>query len=744
MMQANAEVKNRPLDPVAFHLTGRANGVPDALDGMRPALFAPYRDLTALRYDFPVVLAQDDADGAGVHALSVLIDRLLQKVAPPGPDSEQLRKMILRLEAEIRALVAQGARGSLSELWDQASDRLAALTGGAVGESVRIARAALEVDGDCIDCDAEIAGRFVSHVWDVVQAEKAQRFRSTASRLAVKLEDILRAEFTRSAAGRSAASLKAALGGAHQNLFDFEAMSQLLPQSSAAESLPESRRRRIEWALWTIKRQRFFAGAAGQGRPGHATDPYSFSFETCSDALTAFRERLQEMVDLIKALSIAELETDGRYVDSKHDAFFEKFDASSLSAQDMALFPDYLVVISKRPSAADHAGILDALSSGLPLKVVVNIDDLVEEGPAGDGHFTFGMRSAQLASLATGLGEAFVLQSASANLYQMRERVFAGLSFQGPALFSVFTGIPGNPALSRYLTSAAAMQSRAFPAFTYDPAAGSDLASRFSLAGNPAVEADWTTQAFDYADDNLQRVREQIAFTFVDFLAADPRYARHFIRVPRTQWSDRMVSVADWLERASAPANAVPFVWISDADDKLARLVVDDKAITAARRCLDVWHRLQEFGGVRNSHADRLLAREKAAWDEQRKREDAVKAETAPVAAAAPTVGAAASPAVSAPASAAATASEPARSPDEAYIETARCSSCNECIQVNDKMFVYNDNKQAYIANADAGSFRQLVEAAENCPLAIIHPGKPRNTSEADLDDLQKRAQSFA
>ena len=33
----------------------------------------------------------------------------------------------------------------------------------------------------------------------------------------------------------------------------------------------------------------------------------------------------------------------------------------------------------------------------------------------------------------------------------------------------------------------------------------------------------------------------------------------------------------------------------------------------------------------------------------------------------------------------------------EPYIETARCTSCNECTNLNKKMFAYNDAKQAYI-----------------------------------------------
>ena len=69
---------------VAFYLTGKKLSTHlDALDGLdlRPALFAGYRDLTHLRYDFPLVLVAERPDGAFVEPLSGLIDGILDKVA---------------------------------------------------------------------------------------------------------------------------------------------------------------------------------------------------------------------------------------------------------------------------------------------------------------------------------------------------------------------------------------------------------------------------------------------------------------------------------------------------------------------------------------------------------------------------------------------------------------------------------------------------------------------------------------
>jgi pyruvate-ferredoxin/flavodoxin oxidoreductase len=77
------------------------------------------------------------------------------------------------------------------------------------------------------------------------------------------------------------------------------------------------------------------------------------------------------------------------------------------------------------------------------------------------------------------------------------------------------------------------------------------------------------------------------------------------------------------------------------------------------------------------------------------------------------------------------------------YIDSDRCTSCNECTNLNRKMFAYNANKQAYIKDATAGTFAQLVMAAEKCPVTAIHPGTPLNPKEKDLEKWLKRAQAF-
>ena len=270
-----------------------------------------------------------------------------------------------------------------------------------------------------------------------------------------------------------------------------------------------------------------------------------------------------------------------------------------------------------RNAAPENANLMEMLSSGLPVKVLVETGDALEEAAIGAGSFAFGVRSTRLAMTATSLGGVFVLQAPGSNLYALRERLAAGLRHRGPALFSVFAGSDKPAAgLPAYLTAAAAMQSRAFPSFSYDPHAGDNMAARFSFENNPQPESDWPVAPFEYADEQLQRVTESWAFTFADFALCDRRYAAHFARVPRERWNASLVPAAEWLALGSAAAaDRVPYLLAVDPHNVLHRVLVDARLMQAARRGLVLWRRLQELGGIHNSHAERLLAREKAAWE---------------------------------------------------------------------------------------------------------------------------------
>lgn len=728
---------------IAFHLTGRMpQGAFDerAASDLRPAVLAEYRDLTTLRYDFPLVLVRG-GDGKSVQSLSGLIDGALKDIAANGK-GERLRKHAERLEREIRKLVAEGATGALSKLWVTAADRAGAKDDELLRDSLKRLRAALKSDGEVIGCDQAMPFRLFQHAWRSMQEQKAKKFRADCNKLITKLSDILSAEFVRSTEGLSADRLRASVGSAHQDVFDFDAMSRLLADSMANVPLPESRRQRVRGLLSTLRAQRFFSPAGDGEKAIDVGEPYSFVFENCSDAVTAYRERLPRMIELAKALAMAKLETEAQYSEARHGAFFAEFGVNGLDADELALFPDYLICLRAADLASAESDlIMQAFAAGMPAKVVVQTDDLLEQSPIANDYLISGLRGRQLASTAVAMGTNYVLQAGGSSLVRLREQIARGLAFPGPALFSVFSGASGT-GIPVYLMAAAAAESRAFPAFTYDPSKGPDWASRFSLESNSQVDLDWPLQRLDYEDAGQQLVSETLAFTLVDFAACDPRCAKYFAKVPREKWNGDMVPVSEFLAREPKDlTEKVPCLLMVDRDNRLQKVIVNDRLVQEARRCIEAWRSLQELGGIHNSHAAILVEQERKVWAEKSRLATESLAKQAIATPAAPVE----IPAASAAAAAAPSAAEaaPEKPSDDPYIETARCTSCNECTLLNDKMFGYDANKQASIINPDAGTYRQLVEAAESCQVSIIHPGKPRNPNEPGLDELIKRAEPF-
>jgi ferredoxin len=80
---------------------------------------------------------------------------------------------------------------------------------------------------------------------------------------------------------------------------------------------------------------------------------------------------------------------------------------------------------------------------------------------------------------------------------------------------------------------------------------------------------------------------------------------------------------------------------------------------------------------------------------------------------------------------------------EEPWVDSVLCTTCNECTNLNGRLFAYNADKQATIADASAGTYEDLVRAAEKCPARCIHPGSPRPDDATATPELLARAQAF-
>lgn len=583
-----------------------------------PALLVPYRELSKLRYDYPLILLHEGSGPSFVDTLSGVMSRLLHEIAPPGDAGRQLRQHVLRLEIRMREQCVAKKKTSLDKLWKRARKSLLGECDGIEAEllekSLATARFALTLDGELADCDARLPKKILQHMWVRVEAQRVRYALENINTLIIKLRNILKVDDLKARQSRTPQSLKRALGRNYKEAFDFELISGILEDAAPHNRLPEKRCRRIRSVLKTLESQRFFI-SPGSDKSVPANAEYQFVFSKASSALQAFSKRLPEMVRLVKAIAIAELESENEYRESRHTSYFENFGAQSLAPADRALFPSYLVCLQDREcSAREKANLLEIASSDLPMKILFQVSDLLGDPNPLDKQAHSASFALQLANSFVTPGNAYVLQSASSDLYRQREVLRKGLEFDGPAIFSIYAVASDAAAnMPGYLSAAAATESRAFPTFSYDPLAGPGLVDRYDIAGNPVLEAAWPRMNIHYEDEDLQAINEQHAFTLVDIAVTDPRYKSCFVMAPRNTWNDNMLPVAEFLDLADENrSEKIPYVAVVDGNDILRRLLVDQNLIRMAWRCGSRWRALQEHGGVNNSYVCAALASERA------------------------------------------------------------------------------------------------------------------------------------
>jgi pyruvate/2-oxoacid:ferredoxin oxidoreductase beta subunit len=132
-------------------------------------------------------------------------------------------------------------------------------------------------------------------------------------------------------------------------------------------------------------------------------------------------------------------------------------------------------------------------------------------------------RRKELGRILVAHGEVYVAQTTPAHLNHFYRAIVEANEYPGPAVVIVYAacmpehGI-GDDAATRQ--AKLAVDSRAFPLFTYDPRRGPSVAERLSLQGNPALRDDWA------------RAPDGQAIDFLSFARTEGRFAGHFTNGP--------------------------------------------------------------------------------------------------------------------------------------------------------------------------------------------------------------------
>ncbi len=130
-------------------------------------------------------------------------------------------------------------------------------------------------------------------------------------------------------------------------------------------------------------------------------------------------------------------------------------------------------------------------------------------------------RRKELGRILMAHGEVYVAQSTPSSLNHFYRAIMEANSYPGPAVVVAYTpcmpehGIADDAA---YRQSQLAVESRAFPLFTYDPRRGATMTERLSLQGNPAIKEDWA------------RLPDGTVVDFLSFARTEMRFSQHFDR----------------------------------------------------------------------------------------------------------------------------------------------------------------------------------------------------------------------
>ncbi len=611
------------------------------------------------------------------------------------------------------------------------------------------------------------------------------------------LKNLLEVEWGKSDESKEPRMARDSVGDAG-SFFDPVALSTVMDHSQGSKAMSPERRKRIEGTLGVL------TDYLRQGEHvlvrfvhlGSLADPWleeTPDFEAVSDpnpcdkATEIFDRAAARLARVFSAARIAKLEIDGIYDPTLHDPWFKNFNWEAFSQDELLLVPAVIALESAdRVAGEGMRSFSRLLSSGRPVQILIRVQPSNNPG-ALPGEDPFQSYRTELGYLGISHRQAVVAQSSAARWEHLLKRFLSALDATRTGLHIVNTGLrqpqpSESVALNAWLVAGAALEGRAHPFFHIDPAAGDSAEACMDFSGNPQAEIDWPIHPFQYRDDNDSLVTTEIAFTFADYALLISGLRDHFRLIPPECDSDALAPVANYLSMdADESYELIPFIWVVDGNSMLHRLVISRELIL---ECLDrrnYWRTLQELSGVRNQYVEtavrktreqaeiELEAERKRLSDEHAQEVELVRTQaageamqrltdvlldmdlSAPFSRFPTTSDAVQPPPAAKEEVAAAPEEEPEIAPDEEeqlsfdepWIDTMLCTSCNDCLNINPILFIYNENKQAELGDVSAGTYAQLVEAAEICPANCIHPGKPTNPNEEGLEELILRAAPY-
>ncbi len=767
-----------------------------------PALLNAYRDASAIRYQYPLYLIPPNgtATSALARPAGEYLSESLQELAPDADDARMLKDNLPWIERYLRQALDGSDPVDALELLSKAATamqkQLDLDAGNREKLDANLARLkdTMAAGGQFLGYGPHVSLHLMLHAIRHRHNRSREQLRQQIDKHIHGLQSLLDVEKAKSADANEPGSVQTSVGSGSRH-FDAGALSGMLEnRAHGSVEMPAARRLRIERALKELQAWQDYPVLVrfiGQlDAPCFSKLPELAlidSDDPCTTAAEVFARDAADFARLFAALRIAALDIEGNYNPAIHDSWFASFDWQAFSSEEMQLVTRVVALVSADYLAGDGLpSFSHLLGSRLPVHVLSWVR-AYDNPAAKSGEGPFDSYRFELANFGIGHRQVVVAQASAARHEDLLSGFLAALDSDRASLHLINRGTQTKtkkPLLDAWFVASAALESRAHPFILVNPDRGDHAAQRISFGGNPQADSDWPVEKLEYRNAAGEVTEMNLAFTFADYALLMPALHEHFRMVPTGFESSDLVAVDQYLNLDDEVVDrAVPFIWAIDDQDVLVRLVVSRALVFACRDRLNYWHSLQELAGIQNFYVeeaiDRIVEEQRAALEAEREqlvKEHEEQLENVRSEAAGEAMGqlvdvlmgadlsgltAGGSPLATMPAAAPAQTEAPPSeaaaeaapeveedaeeelSFDEPWLDTAMCTTCDDCMGVNKMMFAYNDDKQAIIKDAKAGPFADLVAAAEICPAKCIHPGKPLDPNEPGLDELIARAAPF-
>ncbi|NQU62673.1 MAG: ferredoxin [SAR324 cluster bacterium] len=498
----------------------------------------------------------------------------------------------------------------------------------------------------------------------------------------------------------------------------------------------------------------------------------------------SFDRNIINFTKVLVTMRRAELEIGDKYEADVHDDFFDHFKWFKLNREELNIFPPVMIILpGEELSHHGLAPFAEITRSNKPIKVLAFSTRTATVPSPGidweDASFTM---KHELTGLALSHRNAFVFQCASDNPEGFLTGIRNGMECNAPALFHVLIPETEEDFSISFLKINAANAARYFPYLMYNPDSREGWGSRFDVTKNIQPSETWPVYDFAYELPDGSSETLPLRFTYADYKAIHLEKVKELFLVPESMVNDYLIPIDRFLELdQNEQTGMVPYIWLVDEDHCMLRAALPYMWVASCLERVDFWRFIQELGGFNNYHVQEQTKAARTEWDAwykkqiedleakhqqeiaQTRRESAgiamdklasvlLNIDNLPTKSSQPAANVKpSSTVVSKKDQGEEATSEPETGSQEdedepateAWIETFRCTSCNDCTEKYPAIFAYNDEKQAFVKDATKGTFEHLVLAAEICPADCIHPGLPLNPDEPNLEELKERAAKY-